>query len=305
MSLLDYFKRVSPKPSRSTPNDRGIKREREEIDDQDARKRVQADERSDSAYVDAPEPSEACASVADDSNRLPNMENVNVENLEETTMAKDWYKTLKPEFGKLYFKSLKTKLQEEVPNHTVYPTLNNVYSFTRYSPLKDVKVVILGQDPYHGPHQAHGLAFSVERGVVVPPSLQNMYKELARSFGNEFVMPKHGCLEGWSRQGVLLLNASLTVRAGQASSHSDLGWQQFTDSIIKYIAAKNKCVFMLWGAHAQKKASLIKGSEHLILKTVHPSPLSAYRGFMGCDHFKLCNEWLVKHEKPAIRWWDL
>jgi uracil-DNA glycosylase len=215
-------------------------------------------------------------------------------------MGKDWFDAFKSEFDKPYFKTLKSKLADEVVKHTIYPPLEDVYSFTRYSTFRNVKVVILGQDPYHGPGQAHGLAFSVRKGVAIPPSLQNMYKELARS--TDFKIPRHGCLEGWSKQGVLLLNASLTVRAGQASTHSQIGWQQFTDSIIKYIASNNQCVFMLWGAHAQKKASFIPKGKHLILKTVHPSPLSAYRGFIGCDHFKLCNEWLKNQGKEEIDW---
>ncbi|KAJ2324497.1 uracil DNA glycosylase, partial [Coemansia sp. RSA 2681] len=192
--------------------------------------------------------------------------------LEYSTMDPSWLKHLRGEFTKPYFLSLKRFLETQAANKkTVYPAAGDVYSWSRYAPFSRVRVVILGQDPYHGPGQAHGLAFSVQPGVRVPPSLANIYKGLARDFPGKFVAPKHGYLGGWAEQGVLLLNAALTVEAHKANSHAGQGWEQFTDAVI---AAVNKSrphvVFMLWGSYAQKKGAHVDGKKHLVLKSVHP-----------------------------------
>lgn len=184
----------------------------------------------------------------------------------------------------------------------VFPEEADVLRAFEFSDLDEVKVVILGQDPYHGEGQAHGLAFSVQAGIKTPPSLVNIYKELVTDITG-FVPPTHGNLTAWAEQGVLLLNTVLTVEKGQAHSHAKLGWETFTDSIIEQVNQHNKgCVFILWGAHAQKKGRNIDTSKHLVLNGPHPSPLSAYRGFFGCQHFSKANEWLVKHNKKSIHW---
>ncbi|KAJ2740708.1 uracil DNA glycosylase [Coemansia sp. BCRC 34301] len=227
--------------------------------------------------------------------------------LEYSTIDSSWLKQLRGEFSKPYFQSLKQFLQKEADSKkTVYPAAKDVYSWSRYAPFDKVRIVILGQDPYHGPGQAHGLAFSVQPGVRVPPSLSNMYKGLARDFPGEFVAPKHGYLGGWAEQGVLLLNAALTVEAHKANSHAGRGWEQFTDAVI---AAVNKgrphVVFMLWGSYAQKKGSHVDSKKHLVLKSVHPSPLSASRGFFDAGHFRKANEYLVKQGLEPIDWTNL
>ena len=184
----------------------------------------------------------------------------------------------------------------------IYPPQSDVFNAFKLTELENLKVVILGQDPYHGPNQAHGLAFSVRHGVRVPPSLQNMYKELALEYP-EFAVPAHGCLEDWATQGVLLLNTVLTVIATQANSHRHLGWEQFTDKVIAQISAHCQgIVFLLWGSHAQKKGRFIDRQRHYVLEAPHPSPLSAHRGFLGCGHFKQANELLVKQGKAPINW---
>ncbi|XP_037090985.1 uracil-DNA glycosylase-like [Pollicipes pollicipes] len=212
-----------------------------------------------------------------------------------------WYKALKPEFGKPYFKKLSDFVCAERQRHTVFPRHEHVFSWT-LGETSDVKVVILGQDPYHGPGQAHGLCFSVQRGVAPPPSLLNMFKEL-ESDVEDFRRPGHGCLAGWARQGVLLLNACLTVRSGQPNSHKDMGWEQLTDAVIRHISTNlEHVVFLLWGSYAQKKGSLVNKQRHHILTSTHPSPLSAHRGFLGCRHFSKCNELLTQHGRAPIDW---
>lgn len=212
-----------------------------------------------------------------------------------------WLSAIGDEFEKPYMKVLKAFLSEEVKKHTVYPPGKDMFNAFNYTPFDQVKVVIIGQDPYHGPNQAHGLCFSVQKGVPNPPSLQNIFREIKESLGIE--MPKHGCLESWAYQGVFLLNASLSVRAHQANSHSKQGWEKFTDRAIKEIAENREgIVFMLWGAYARKKAEMIDQSKHLVLEAPHPSPLSAHRGFFGCGHFKKANEYLESKGMQPIDW---
>lgn len=212
-----------------------------------------------------------------------------------------WYKQLEAEFEKDYFLKLKQFLQEERDTHRVFPQEPKMYSAFDFTPFNEVKVVILGQDPYHGPGQAHGLCFSVPEGIKVPPSLVNIYKELHSDIGMQ--IPKHGNLEEWAKQGVFLLNATLTVRAHTAGSHQKKGWEQFTDKVIETISDQSEnVVFLLWGRYAQAKSSLIDESKHLILKSVHPSPLSAYNGFWGCKHFSKTNEFLKSKSIKPIDW---
>ncbi|KAK3582758.1 hypothetical protein CHS0354_015282 [Potamilus streckersoni] len=213
-----------------------------------------------------------------------------------------WFKALEPEFSKPYFIELSKFVESERRKGTVYPPSEDVFTFTRASDIKDVNVIILGQDPYHGPNQAHGLSFSVKKGVPAPPSLKNMYQELSRDIDG-FRDPGHGYLLGWAEQGVLMLNACLTVRAHEANSHKDQGWEKFTDAIISWFN-KNQSgiVFILWGSYAQKKGAFIDKKRHHILKGVHPSPLSAHRGFFGCSHFSKCNELLKSDGKKTIDW---
>ncbi|KAJ2730773.1 uracil DNA glycosylase [Coemansia sp. BCRC 34962] len=224
--------------------------------------------------------------------------------LEYSTIDPSWLKRLKGELAKPYFQSLKQFLLAEASaKKTVYPADQDVYSWSRFAPFDKVRVVILGQDPYHGPGQAHGLAFSVKPGVRIPPSLANMYKGLARDFPDTFVAPNHGYLGGWAEQGVLLLNAALTVEAHKANSHANRGWEQFTDSVIAAVnSGRSNVVFMLWGSYAQKKGARVDGRKHLVLKTVHPSPLSASRGFFDAGHFRKANEYLAKHGLKPINW---
>eukprot|EP00833_Pecoramyces_ruminatium_P013430 jgi/Orpsp1_1/1187462/evm.model.d7180000057919.1 len=224
--------------------------------------------------------------------------------LEKKYMAEDWYRTFRSEMLKGYFIKIKKTLEnEKKAGAIIYPEEKDMYSFTK-CPLKQIRVVILGQDPYHGVGQAHGLCFSVKKGVPPPPSLVNIFRELKSDLGDDFTIPKHGYLEGWTKQGVLLLNTSLSVRKGEAASHANIGWQQFTDSIIAHInQCRRNVVFLLWGAHAQKKGKNIDKNKHLILKAVHPSPLSANRGgFFGCKHFSKTNEYLVKNGYKPIDW---
>ncbi|KAK3094407.1 hypothetical protein FSP39_001334 [Pinctada imbricata] len=213
-----------------------------------------------------------------------------------------WYNALEPEFSKPYFTELSKFVASERSKKTIYPPADQVFSWTNYGDIKEVKVVILGQDPYHGPKQAHGLCFSVQKGVTPPPSLENMYKELTTDIEG-FKHPRHGTLIGWAKQGVLLLNACLTVRAHEANSHKDKGWEKLTDAVISWLN-KNSIgiVFMLWGAYAQKKGAFIDKKRHHVLKSVHPSPLSAHRGFIGCKHFSQCNELLKKDGRKPIDW---
>lgn len=219
------------------------------------------------------------------------------------TTSQTWHDVLAEEKKQPYFtNTLNAVAAEREAGVTVYPPQKDVFNAFRFTELGDVKVVILGQDPYHGPGQAHGLAFSVRPGVATPPSLLNMYKELEKSIPG-FSRPAHGYLESWARQGVLLLNTVLTVRAGQAHSHASLGWETFTDKVIALINEhRENVVFLLWGSHAQKKGAIIDGQRHHILKAPHPSPLSAHRGFFGCNHFVLANEWLEQHGEKPIDW---
>jgi len=211
----------------------------------------------------------------------------------------EWQKHLQQEWDKPYFKSLQSFIKQD--SSPIYPSELNYFAALNMTSLKNVKVVILGQDPYHGEGQAHGLSFSVPEGVKTPPSLKNIYKELSADL--EVSQPKSGCLSGWAKQGVLLLNATLTVRAGQAGSHQKKGWEEFTDKIIQILNEKKKgLVFMLWGSYAQKKGRKIDESKHLVLKSVHPSPLSAYRGFLGCKHFSKANKYLTQQQKKPINW---
>ncbi|KYP97044.1 uracil-DNA glycosylase [Sodalis-like endosymbiont of Proechinophthirus fluctus] len=192
--------------------------------------------------------------------------------------------------------------RERATGITVYPPAKEVFNAFRFTELNAVKVVILGQDPYHGPNQAHGLSFSVKPGVPAPPSLANIYKELASDIPG-FVIPKHGCLQSWAQQGVMLLNTVLTVEAGKAHSHASLGWETFTDNVIKVLNTHREgIVFLLWGSHAQKKGMIIDSQRHHVLKAPHPSPLSAHRGFLGCHHFSQANTLLTRQCQTTIDW---
>jgi uracil-DNA glycosylase len=214
-----------------------------------------------------------------------------------------WQKLINEEQTKPYFIKLNQELTQQRANgDVIFPVEDDVFNAFCYQDIKDIKVVILGQDPYHGENQAHGLAFSVQSGIKVPPSLVNIYKELITEFNN-FTKPTHGCLTPWAEQGVLLLNTVLTVKQAQAHSHAKLGWETFTDVVIKTINQESPgCVFLLWGAHAQKKGKNINAEKHLVLNGPHPSPLSAYRGFFGCQHFSKANEWLLSKNIPQINW---
>ena len=214
-------------------------------------------------------------------------------------IGNSWDGVLSEEFGKEYFAELMKKVDAEYASTTVYPPKTQIYSAFARVPYEDVKVVIIGQDPYHGPGQANGMAFAVGKGVDLPPSLVNIYKEIESDTG---VAPKGSTLTGWAKQGVLLLNTVLTVRRGSPQSHSDFGWQRFTDAVIKSLAARETpMVFLLWGANALAKKPLI-GTRHLVLESVHPSPLSAYRGFFGCKHFTKANEFLKVNGLVPIDW---
>lgn len=212
-----------------------------------------------------------------------------------------WKEVLEEEFGAEYFNRLKEFLVEEKKNHTIYPPGNEIFAAFNHTGFNRVKVVILGQDPYHGEGQAHGLCFSVPENIPMPPSLVNIFKELKEDLG--ISMPSHGNLEKWANQGVLLLNATLTVRANEAGSHQNQGWESFTDSVIRELSEKREdLVFLLWGAYAQKKESLIDTDRHHILKAPHPSPLSANKGFFGCRHFSKTNEILRNLGLREIDW---
>ncbi len=216
-------------------------------------------------------------------------------------LGNDWDEKIGREFEKEYYLKLRNFLKEEYASHTVFPDMYDLFSALKATPYSKVKVVILGQDPYHEPGQAHGMAFSVKPGVPIPPSLLNMYKEINSEFG--YPIPKTGYLMKWAEQGVLLLNTVLTVRSGEANSHQNKGWEIFTDEIIRQLnARRDGVVFLLWGNNAKKKKELITNPQHYILETVHPSPLSASRGFMGCGHFKKANEFLISNLKAPIDW---
>ncbi|MGE0079117.1 MAG: uracil-DNA glycosylase [Bacteroidales bacterium] len=216
-------------------------------------------------------------------------------------IEESWRVVLNDEFSKEYFAKLKEFLVEEKKHYTVYPPGSKIFAAFNYTPFHKVNVVLLGQDPYHGPGQAHGLCFSVPHGVPKPPSLVNIFKELKDDVG--ISIPNHGNLEKWTKQGVLLLNATLTVRANQAGSHQKKGWENFTDSAIVALSQKRVgLIFILWGAYAQAKAQLIDKSKHHILMAPHPSPLSVSRGFYGCKHFSKTNKLLTEMGKEPIDW---
>ena len=216
-------------------------------------------------------------------------------------LGNDWQALLKEEFEKPYYLELKAFLKGEYSHEVVYPPQEDIFSALKATSYKDTKVVILGQDPYHGPGQAHGMSFSVSPGIPVPPSLQNIYKELQASLGCS--IPDNGYLMHWANQGVLLLNTVLTVRAGKPQSHQKKGWEVLTDHIITLLNEKEETViFLLWGTPAKQKQKLITNPKHVVLTAPHPSPLSAYRGFFGCNHFKEVNEILIKEGKTPIDW---
>lgn len=213
----------------------------------------------------------------------------------------DWDGILKDEWEKPYYRQLHNFLKEEYSTRRIYPDMHDIFNALKYTPFSDTKVCIIGQDPYHGPGQAHGLCFSVKKGVALPPSLVNIYKEITDDTG--VAMPLYGELTGWAKQGILLLNTVLTVRAGSPNSHKDKGWEIFTDRVISELNKKETpVVFLLWGANAERKARIITNPIHKKLITVHPSPLSAYRGFFGCRHFSKTNEILEQNGLSKIEW---
>ena len=219
----------------------------------------------------------------------------------DVEIEKGWKSQLKNEFDKPYFNELVRFVKEEYSSKTIYPPSKLIFNAFNSTPFNQVKVVIVGQDPYHQPHQAHGLCFSVNDGIRIPPSLVNIYKEINLDLGTP--IPTSGNLERWAKQGVLLLNATLTVREGAAGSHQGKGWEQFTDSVIDLLSKnRNDLVFMLWGSYAQKKGATIDQNKHMVMKSPHPSPLSAHRGFFGNKHFSRANEYLVLNGKSPIVW---
>ncbi|GAB3046578.1 uracil-DNA glycosylase [Virgibacillus ainsalahensis] len=216
-------------------------------------------------------------------------------------LTNDWAPIMEKEFEKDYYMKLRSFLRKEYQENTVYPDMHDIFNALHYTTYEKTKVVILGQDPYHGPNQAHGLSFSVRPHVKVPPSLRNIYKELQEDIG--VPSPNHGYLTSWADQGVLLLNAVLTVRAGQANSHQGKGWENFTNEVIRKANAKiDPVVFMLWGKNAQTKEELITGTHHLIIKSPHPSPFSAHKGFFGSRPFSRANQFLKDAGRPEIDW---
>ena len=216
-------------------------------------------------------------------------------------IGNEWDEILKDEFQSDYYAQIRETLKQEYASHEIYPPMQDIFNALRYTSYSDVKAVLLGQDPYHGPGQAHGLCFSVRPGVAPPPSLQNIFKELQSDMG--LPAPHSGCLIPWAKEGVLMPNTTLTVRRGQANSHSKIGWTKFTDAIIQKLNDHEQpIVFLLWGSNARSKKALITNPNHLILETVHPSPLSAHQGFFGSRHFSQCNEFLMAHGIAPIDW---
>jgi uracil-DNA glycosylase len=216
-------------------------------------------------------------------------------------IEKSWNQQLEEEFEKSYFKNLADFVRKEYHSNTIYPSGKAIFKAFDHCPFSQVKVVILGQDPYHGPGQANGLCFSVNDGIKKPPSLKNIFKEVAEDTGNP--IPETGNLERWAKQGVLLLNATLTVRAKQPGSHQGQGWEEFTDAVVRRLTLERKnLVYLLWGSYAMKKGNMINRSENLVLEAPHPSPFSVHRGFFGCRHFSRCNEYLEQHGKSPINW---
>jgi uracil-DNA glycosylase len=219
----------------------------------------------------------------------------------DVRIEESWKPVLAEEFGKSYFSELTSFVRNEYKSQTIYPPAKLIFNAFDQCPFDQLKVVILGQDPYHGPGQAHGLCFSVNDGIDFPPSLRNIFKELKNDLGKE--IPRSGNLIDWAKQGVLLLNATLTVRANQAGSHQNKGWEQFTDAVINKInEQKQHVVFILWGNYAISKAKFIDQNKHFVLTSVHPSPLSASRGFFGNHHFSKANDFLVKNELQPVQW---
>ena len=216
-------------------------------------------------------------------------------------IGNEWDDILKNEFKKDYYLNLREILKKEYATYTIYPDMFDIFTAFKETSYSDIKVVILGQDPYHGPNQAHGLAFSVQKGVKIPPSLLNIYKEIDNDYN--YGIPNNGYLVPWARQGVFLLNTVLTVRKGEANSHKGIGWETFTDRVIEVLGEREKpMVFMLWGNQAREKENLIKNDKHLILKSPHPSPFSAHRGFLGSGQFSKVNNFLKKQEINEINW---
>jgi uracil-DNA glycosylase len=212
-----------------------------------------------------------------------------------------WKLVLNEEFNKPYFQNLVEFLREEKASKTIYPPGSLIFNAFNSTPFNQVKVVILGQDPYHGTGQAHGLCFSVQKGIKPPPSLVNIYKELHTDIG--MPIPSHGCLQGWANQGVFLLNAILTVEANKAASHQNKGWEIFTDSVIEKLSSQREnLVFMLWGNYAKNKINLIDTNKHFVLTAAHPSPFSAYNGFFGCKHFSKANQYLIETGQAPVEW---
>ncbi|MBR3773454.1 MAG: uracil-DNA glycosylase [Alistipes sp.] len=219
----------------------------------------------------------------------------------DVKIAPDWKALLEEEFSKPYFEELTRFVKEEYATRRIYPRGSNIFRAFDKCPLDKLKVVIIGQDPYHGPGQAHGLCFSVDEGVPHPPSLQNIFKEVASDIGTP--IPSSGNLDRWAEQGVLLLNSVLTVREHEAASHAGKGWEQFTDAVVRKIAQeKQGVVYLLWGSYAQRKGAIVDPQRNCILKAVHPSPLSAYRGFLGCKHFSQANDYLISAGQTPINW---
>ena len=216
-------------------------------------------------------------------------------------ITENWFKLLCDEFNKPYFKNLQSFLDDEYSKYTIYPKVENIFNALNATKYNDVKVVIIGQDPYHEPNQAHGLAFSVENDVKIPPSLQNIYKEINADIGID--IPKTGNLQSWAKQGVLLLNTVLTVRKGEANSHQNKGWETFTSKVLELLNKREKpIVFLLWGNSAKKLGNIITNKNHFILTASHPSPLSAFNGFFGCKHFSKTNEFLKQIGEKEINW---
>lgn len=219
----------------------------------------------------------------------------------DVKLEQSWKYQLDKEFKKPYFKKLTDFVKHEYSNKTIYPPAKLIFNAFDSCPFNEVKVVIVGQDPYHEPGQAHGLCFSVNNGVQIPPSLINIYKEIESDLGKP--VPRSGNLERWAKQGVLLLNATLTVQAHRAGSHQGKGWEEFTDAVIRHLAEdRDHLVFILWGAYAQRKGATIDANRHLILKSPHPSPLSAHQGFFGNKHFSKANDYLQAHGKKSVDW---
>ena len=216
-------------------------------------------------------------------------------------IGNEWDELLKGEFEKEYYLKLREFLKREYFTYQIYPNMYDIFNALKYTSYSDVKAVIIGQDPYHGPGQAHGLCFSVQKGVAIPPSLQNMYKELYSDLG--ITPANHGYLKKWADNGVLMMNAVLTVRGGQANSHRNMGWEIFTDKVIELLNNREQpIVFILWGNNAKQKMKLITNPKHLILQAEHPSPLSAFNGFFGCKHFSKTNDFLISQGMTPIDW---